>query len=82
MVVRSYVRRHITIISIFIFIITYSLLMIAKPSIIYNKDGSLRQFGIGFKKKTILPAWLISILLAIFSYFGVLYYISYPGLSL
>jgi hypothetical protein len=82
MIVRSYVRRHITIISILIFIITYSLLMVTKPSIIYNKDGSLRQFGIGFKKKTILPAWLISILLAIFSYFGVLYYISYPALSL
>lgn len=82
MLSRSYIRRHITSLSILIFIISYSLLMIMKPAIIYNTDGSLRQFGIGFKKKTILPAWLISILMAIFSYFGVLYYISYPNLSI
>ena len=44
----------------------------------YNKDGSLRQFGIGYQKKTILPAWLIAIVVAIMSYFGVLYYISLP----
>lgn len=77
---RSYIRRNIPTIAILIFVISYFLLMSFKPAIIYNKDGTLRQFGIGLQKKTIVPAWLISILLAILSYFGVLYYISYPNL--
>jgi hypothetical protein len=40
----------------------------------YNPDGSLKEFGVGFRKKTIIPAWLISIFLAILSYFSVVYY--------
>jgi hypothetical protein len=35
----------------------------------------LRPFGVGYKNTTILPLWLASILLAIFSYFVVLYVI-------
>jgi hypothetical protein len=76
---RSYIRRHLISISIIIFIATYYLLMSMKPAIIYNEDGSLRQFGIGFRKRTILPAWLLSILIAILSYFGVLFYLSYQA---
>jgi len=48
-----------------------------KPNIIYNNDGSLRQFGVGFKKKTVIPLWLISIVIAIFSYFCVNQMITY-----
>jgi hypothetical protein len=76
---RSYIRRHLISISILIFISTYYLLMSMKPAIVYNEDGSLRQFGVGFRKKTILPAWLLSILIAILSYFGVLFYLSYQA---
>jgi hypothetical protein len=39
----------------------------------YNEDGSLRQFGIGFKRKTVIPAWLVAIIIAILSYLLVLY---------
>ena len=75
---RNYIRRHITSISIIIFAAIYGVIVLSKPGFMYNKDGSLRQFGVGFQKKTILPAWLIAIILAIFSYFSVLYYISLP----
>ena len=75
---RNFIRRNITSISIFIFAAVYGIIVLSKPAFMYNKDGSLRQFGIGYKKKTILPAWLIAIVLAIVSYFGVLYYISLP----
>jgi hypothetical protein len=44
----------------------------------YNEDGSFREFGIGYKKKTVVPAWLVAIIVAIFSYLGVLYYLTYP----
>ena len=75
---RNYIRRNITSISIVLFAAIYGIIVLSKPGFMYNKDGSLRHFGIGYQKKTILPAWLIAIVIAIMSYFGVLYYISLP----
>ena len=49
-----------------------------KPACFYNKDGSIREFGIGYKNKTILPIWLLSLILGILSYLAVMYYIEYP----
>jgi len=57
----------------------YSYLNYVKPAFLYNKNGTLREFGVGFKKKTIIPLWLIAIFIAIISYFSVLYYIEYPN---
>ena len=48
-----------------------------KPSFLYNKDSSLRQFGIGYKNNTILPLWLFSIILGILIYMLVLYYVTH-----
>ena len=48
------------------------------PSFIYNDDGSLREFGIGYASKTVLPIWLIAIVLGILSYLFV-YYVSRPA---
>ncbi len=60
----------------FVFILLYSLIVMFRPSIIYNNQYDyLRQFGVGYKNTTILPLWLVSILLAIFSYFIVLYFL-------
>jgi len=41
---------------------------------IYHPDGSLRQFGIGYRKRTVVPLWLVVILSAIFSYSVALYF--------
>ena len=60
----------------FVFILLYSLIVMFRPSIIYNNQFDyLRPFGVGYKNTTILPLWLVSILLAIFSYFIVLYFL-------
>jgi hypothetical protein len=48
-----------------------------KPTIMYNEDGGFRPFGVGYRHKTVVPIWLVSILVAIFSYLGVLYYLAY-----
>ena len=48
-----------------------------KPACFYNKDGSIREFGIGYKNKTILPIWLLSITLGILCYLAVIYYTNY-----
>lgn len=79
---RNFIRRNITNISILIFVVIYGIIVLSKPGFMYNKDGSLRQFGVGYQKKTILPAWLIAIVISIVSYFGVLYYISLPKMLL
>lgn len=71
---RNFIRRNITSISIIIFVILYTTIILFKPGFLYNNDGTLRQFGLGFRKKTVIPIWLLSIILAIISYFSVLYY--------
>ena len=78
---RNFIRRNITSISILIFVILYTLVIIMKPGFLYNNDGTLRQFGLGFRKKTVIPVWLLSIVLAIVSYFSVLYYVAAPKLN-
>lgn len=77
---RNYVRENTTLFSILLFAILFGAIQLAKPNFLYNKDGSIREFGIGYKNKTILPIWLLSIILGIFSYLAVMYYIAYPRL--
>jgi hypothetical protein len=74
---RSYIRQNITSVSILVFTIIFIVIQFAEPNFLYNK-GKLRQFGIGTKQKTILPIWLLSMVLAIFSYLFVMYYLTYP----
>lgn len=64
----TFVRNNVVLLSITIFIILFTVIHMVKPGFIYNKDGSLRQFGVGRKLSTVLPSWLLAILLAIFSY--------------
>jgi hypothetical protein len=56
-----------------VFLFAFGIVHSFKPRFIYNEDGSLRQFGIGFQRKTVVPAWLVAIVLAILSYLLVLY---------
>jgi hypothetical protein len=75
---RNYIRENITLFAIILFIIIFGFIQIIKPACFYNKDGSIREFGIGYKNKTILPIWLLSIVLGILCYSFIMYYISYP----
>ena len=69
-----FIRENINLSSIILFIIIFSIIQIIKPTFLYNKDGSLREFGIGYKNKTIFPVWLLSIVLGILCYLSVKYY--------
>jgi len=61
--------------SIFLFLSLYMLVNIIQPNFVFNhQQNSLRPFGVGYKNTTILSLWLVSILLAIISYFAVIYY--------
>ena len=57
-----------------VYILLYSIVITLKPDIIFNNiNDCTRPFGVGYKHTTILPLWLVSILVAILSYFIVLY---------
>jgi len=64
-------------VSIVLFIVLFFIIQWLKPAFLYNSDGSIREFGIGYKNKTILPVWLLSIVLGILSYTAVLFYVNY-----
>jgi hypothetical protein len=46
-----------------------------KPGCIYNEDGGFRPFGVGYKHKTVIPIWVVSIILAILCYLVVSAYL-------
>jgi len=75
---RIFIRNHITAVSIIIYIAVFFLIQVIKPAFLYNDDGSLKQFGLGVRQKTVIPIWLITLILAIFSYLFVLYYLAMP----
>lgn len=75
---RTFTRNNITLVSVLLFIIIFGLVQLTRPAFLYNNDGSIREFGVGYKNKTIMPLWLFSIILGILCYLGVLYYLAYP----
>lgn len=73
---KTYIRENKTLIAIILFLIIFGMIQMMKPACFYNKDGSIREFGIGYRNKTILPIWLLSLVLGILCYLAVLYYTS------
>jgi hypothetical protein len=73
---KQFIRKNVPLVSILLFIIIFGGIQMLKPSFLYNPDGSLREFGVGYKNKTILPVWLLSLVLGILSYVVVLFYIA------
>jgi hypothetical protein len=74
---KTYIREHATLFAIVLFLIIFGFIQVMKPSFLYNTDGSIREFGVGYKNKTILPVWLLSIILGILCYTAVLAYVAY-----
>lgn len=74
---KNYFKENPTLVAVILFLIIFGVIQIMKPSCFYNKDGSIREFGIGYKNKTILPIWLLSIVLGILCYLAVMYYVGY-----
>ena len=77
---RTFAKNNITLTSIILFLLVFSSVQLVQPSFLYARDGSIREFGVGYKNKTILPLWLFAIILGILSYTSILYYLSYPQL--
>jgi uncharacterized membrane protein YidH (DUF202 family) len=73
---KNYIRENKTLSAIVLFIIIFGTIQMMKPACFYNKDGSIREFGIGYKNKTIMPLWLLSLVLGILCYLAVIYIIN------
>ena len=72
---KSFIRNNVTLVAIIIFIFIFGIVQMIKPGFLYKQDGSIREFGVGYKNKTIMPVWLFSIILGVLSYLFVLYYL-------
>ena len=78
MLKRNFIRQNKISFAIILFVILLSIIHITSPNFLYNKDGTFREFGLGYTKKTVLHMWLIVIVTAILCYLMVLYYLMYP----
>lgn len=74
---RVFLEQYKLHLSIILFLVVFWFLQFFKPPFLYESDGSLRQFGIGYKNKTLFPIWLFSIYLGIICYLFVLIAIKY-----
>jgi hypothetical protein len=75
--IKNIIRNNLAGSAIVLYIIVFMLVQYATPSFLYNEDGSLREFGIGYSSKTVLPIWIVAIVLGILSYLLV-FYVSRP----
>ena len=51
----NFVKNNMTLVAIVLFIVCFSILISFKPTFLFNKDGSIKSFGLGYKKKTVIP---------------------------
>ena len=56
---KLFIKQNITSMSILLFMILFGIMVYLKPNFVFNKDGTMRQFGIGYRNKTVIPIWLI-----------------------
>lgn len=71
-ITKKFIRLNRVNIAILIFLLAFAVVHIYKPMLMYTKEGGFRQFGVGYKHKTVVPIWVVAIILAIFSYLAVL----------
>ena len=75
--IRQFIQNNINLTTIILFLIFFIILIVSKPGFTFDKNGRPREFGLGYKNKTVIPIWLIIIILAIISYLIVLYYLNF-----
>ena len=60
-------RENTVLVALLLFALIFGTIQYIKPAFLYKDDGSVREFGIGYRNKTILPVWLLSLILGILS---------------
>jgi hypothetical protein len=75
--IMNIIKQRYLIISVLLFLTLFIIVNSMKPGWLYNNDGSIKQFGIGYRKKTIYPIWIFAITLSILCYLMILFYVNY-----
>lgn len=66
---RDFIKNNKILATFILFLCMFATLMLTKPSFAFNKDGSIKDFGLGYTNRTVLPIWILVIVFAIISYF-------------
>jgi hypothetical protein len=75
--IKPFLRSNKLNLAILLFLAVFTIIHLTKPGLFYLPDGSFREFGVGYRNKTVVPIWIAAILIAIFSYIAVLWYLVY-----
>ena len=73
----SFVKNNKLVIIIVLLVSFILVIHQIKPAFLYERNGSIRNFGFGVKSKTIIPLWLIVIVMSILFYIIVDYYVKF-----
>ena len=60
-------KNRLTFVLLTFLIVIYTV-YVYKPLFIFTPSGTFREFGLGYTKKTVIPMWLCTFLIAIVSY--------------
>ena len=74
---KLFIKNNLILSAIIIFIFIFTLFAVSKPPFLFTKDGAIRHFGLGKSKCTIVPIWLLVIILVISIYMLLLCYLRY-----
>ena len=59
--------------AITVFMLVFGIFIYASPSFAFDAKGRAKPFGIGIRRRTVTPVWLVAIIVAILSYTAALY---------
>jgi len=65
---KQFIKNNLILSAIIIFILIFSIFAFIKPNFLFTKDGAIRHFGLGKSRCTIVPLWLLVIILSIVIY--------------
>ncbi len=77
MLPRKFIIRNKVFVAIILFLGLFLMFHTIKPAFAYDDNGAFRPFGLGYRHKTVIPIWVVAIVLAILSYLSILAYIKF-----
>lgn len=63
------IKHHPVLAAITLYCLLVVLVLHTRPSFVFRNNGTLKEFGFGNKARTMMPFWLLSLVLAILSHF-------------
>lgn len=72
---RKTIKKHILMISILVTSLLTTGVYFLRPDIIFNRDGTLKRFGLGNNSKTVLPMWFAVFIISVMVYSAIRFYL-------